>query len=332
MKVLFIGGTGIISSACVQECVQQGHEVYLLNRGTSQKYVVPAGVTVLTGDIKTNPRALLAAHAPYDAIADFITFTPDDLEQRLALFAGLTRQFVFISSASCYEKPPSHFWVTEETRLANPHWQYSRDKIACEALLQSQSTLPYTIVRPSLTYGEANLPLVLNSWTQPWTVAERLLQGKPVIVPGDGTSLWTITWNGDFAKGFVGLLGREDALGEAFHITSDEVLCWNQLFQTVADALGVTPDLVHIPSDYCIAHYPDWEGTLIGDKVNSAVLDNSKIKRFVPSYRADVTWAEGVRRSLAWFAADPTRKTTDPEVNARQDKVITAYRAAWPSP
>lgn len=330
MRVLFIGGTGIISSACVQECVRQGHEVFLLNRGSARQYLVPAGVTALTGDIKTITADFLAPHAPFDAIADFITFTPADLEHRLALFAGLTRQFVFISSASCYEKPPSHYLITEETRLANPHWQYSRDKIVCEALLRAQSALPYTIVRPSLTYGEANLPLVLNSWLHPWTLADRLLQGKPVIIPGDGTSLWTITWNGDFAKGFVGLLGRDDTLGEAFHITSDEVLCWNQFFQTVADALGVTPDFVHIPSDYCQAHYPDWEGTLVGDKVNSVVLDNTKLKRFVPHYQAKVTWAEGVRHSLAWFNANPARKTCDDDLNARQDRVISAFRSAWP--
>lgn len=329
MRVLYIGGTGIISSACVEESVRQGQEVFLLNRGSSKKYLPPPGVTVITGDVRgeqASLRAALAVHGPFDTIADFITFTPEDLEARLTLLDGFTEQFVFISSASCYQKPPKCYLITEETPLENPHWQYSRDKIACEQLLRSQSTLNYTIIRPSLTYGHANLPLVLNSWAHPWTVVERLLTGKPVIVPGDGTSLWTNTWNGDFAKGFVALLGRSDVYGEAFHITSDEVLCWNQLFQTVADALGVAPDFVHVPSDFCMQLYPDWEGTLIGDKVNSVVLDNSKLKRFVPRYKAEVVWAEGVRRSLEWFKADPTRQTTDPEVNARQDAVIAAFR------
>ncbi|WP_395092492.1 NAD-dependent epimerase/dehydratase family protein [Armatimonas sp.] len=329
MRVLYIGGTGIISSACVEESVRQEHEVFLLNRGSSKRYLPPPGVTVITGDVRgeqASLRAALVAHAPFDAIADFITFTPEDLEARLALLDGLTEQFVFISSASCYQKPPKCYLITEETPLENPHWQYSRDKIACEQLLERQSKQAYTVVRPSLTYGHANLPLVLNSWAHPWTVVERMLAGKPVIIPGDGTSLWTNTWNGDFAKGFVGLLGRSEVYGEAFHITSDEVLCWNQLFQTVADALGVAPDFVHIPSDFCMSLYPDWEGTLIGDKVNSVVLDNSKLKRFVPRYKAEVVWAEGVRRSLEWFKADPTRQTTDPEVNARQDAVIAAFR------
>jgi nucleoside-diphosphate-sugar epimerase len=329
MRVLYIGGTGIISSACVEESVRRGQEVFLLNRGISSKYSPPLGVTVITGDVKGDQAELkraLAAHGPFDVVADFITFTPEDLELRLALLEGLAEQFVFVSSASCYQKPPQHYLITEETPLENPHWQYSRDKIACESLLQGQGKQAFTIVRPSLTYGHANIPLVLNSWAHPWTVVERLLTGRPVIVPGDGTSLWTCTWNGDFARGFVGLLGRSEAYSEAFHITSDEVLCWNQLFQTVADALGVAADFVHVPSDFCIAHYPDWEGTLIGDKVNSVVLDNSKLKRFVPSYKAEVLWAEGVQRSLEWFKADPSRQVVDAEVNARQDAVIAAFR------
>ncbi len=329
MRVLYIGGTGIISSACVEESVRLGQEVFLLNRGTSSKYLPPPGVTVITGDVKGDQAELkraLAVQGPFDAVADFITFTPEDLESRLALVEGLAEQFVFVSSASCYQKPPQHYLITEETPLENPFWQYSRDKIACEALLAGQSKQAFTIVRPSLTYGHANVPLVLNSWAHPWTAVERMLTGRPVIVPGDGTSLWTCTWNGDFAKGFSSLLGRPDTYGEAFHITSDEVLCWNQLFQTVTDALGVKADFVHIPSDFCAQHVPAWEGTLIGDKVNSVVLDNSKLKRFVPSYKAEVLWAEGVRRSLEWFRADPSRQTVDPDVNARQDAVIAAFR------
>jgi nucleoside-diphosphate-sugar epimerase len=212
--------------------------------------------------------------------------------------------------------------------LANPYWDYSRNKIACEERLMQayrDEGFPATIVRPSLTYGETLIPLVLNSWQQSYTAVDRMIRGQKMIVPGDGSSLWVITHNTDFAKGLVGLLGHPQAIGHAFHITSDEVLTWDQLFRIVGAAVGVEPQLVHIPSDFIAACLPDKKGTLIGDKSVSVVFDNSKIKRFVPSYCATTSFAEGIRRSLAWFNADPARKQIDQQANATMDKLISAY-------
>jgi nucleoside-diphosphate-sugar epimerase len=332
MKLLFVGGTGIISSACVARAVALGHEVYLLRRGVSDSYAPAPGTHTIIGDIRGDEAALEAALAghEFDAVCDFLTFLPAHIERALRLFAGRCGQYVFVSSASCYQRPLMHYRVTEETPLENAHWQYSRDKIACEALLREQSALPWTIVRPALTFGEANFPLVLNSWTLPWTVAKRMREGREVIVPGDGSSLWCITWNEDFAIGFVGLVGRRDALSEAFHITTDEVLTWNQIFTQAAQALGVEPKLVPIASELLIAHYPDWAGTLLGDKAVSVVLDNAKIKRFVPEFRAKTTWAEAVARSVAWYDADDSRKVIDDALDATFDTILSAYRKAFP--
>ena len=250
----------------------------------------------------------------FDSVVDWVAFTPEHIEQDLRIFGGRTRQFVFISSASAYQKPPSQYPVREDTPLVNPRWQYSRDKIACEDRLMRafrEDGFPVTIVRPSLTYGLSQIPLVLGNWQHPWTMIDRMRRNAPVIVPGDGTSLWTVTWNADFAKGLVGLLGREQTLGHAFHITSDEVLTWNAIFTEAAHAAGVEPRIVHIASDWIAARHPPFEGTLLGDKAHSAVFDNSKIKRFVPDFTCTVLWAEGVRRSLAWFEADASRRTID---------------------
>lgn len=330
MRVLFIGGTGIISSACARLAIERGLELFLLTRGQSQKLDSPAGATAIQGDIRMDPDAvarLLEGHR-FDAVVDWVAFTPDHVEQDLRVFRGRTRQFVFISSASAYRKPASWLPITEDTPLVNPRWQYSRDKIACEERLMRafrEDGFPVTIVRPSLTYGASQVPLVLGSWQHPWTMVERLRRGAPVVVPGDGTSLWTVTWNGDFATGLVGLLGREPAVGHAFHITSDEVLTWDAIYCEAAHALGVEPRIVHIASDWIAAHHPPFEGTLLGDKAHSAVFDNRKIKRFVPDFACAVPWAEGVRRSLAWFTADPTRRTVDEAHDRLLDHLIAAY-------
>ena len=336
MKVLFIGGTGLISSACSQLAVDRGIDLYILNRGRSHKYDVPAGAHLLVGDIHTDRAAVaeMLNNHRFDAVVDWIAFTPSDIEADIALFTGRTRQFIFISSASVYQKPPNHYLITEDTPLANPHWAYSQNKIACEERLMREYRehgLPITIIRPSLTYGPSQIPIVMGSWQHPWTIVERMKQGKPVIVPGDGTSLWPLTWNGDFAKGLVGLLGREQAIGHAFHITSDEVLSWNQIYVELAHALGVEPKLVHIASELIAAHDPDSYGSLIGDKINSVVFDNSKIKRFVPDFVATVPWTEGVRKALAWFEADAARRTTDTPANQLWDNIIQAYERAMPS-
>jgi nucleoside-diphosphate-sugar epimerase len=327
MKILFIGGTGIISTASTVLAAQRGFEVTLLTRGQHESQL-PPGVKTLVADVNDPalPQQLEREH--FDTVVDWIAFTPADIERDLRLFRGRTRQFIFISSTSAYQKPQTHYLMTESTPLANPHWDYARNKIACEERLMQayrDEGFPVTIVRPSLTYGETLVPLVLNSWQKSYTAVDRMIRREKMIVPGDGTSLWVVTHNTDFAKGLVGLLGHEQAIGQAFHITSDEVLTWDQLFRIVGAAVGVEPQLVHIPSDFILACLPEKKGTLIGDKSVSVVFDNSKIKRFVPGYCATTSFAEGVRKSLAWFNADAARKQIDHQVNATTDKLISAY-------
>ena len=335
MKVLFIGGTGLISSACSDLAVERGLDLYILNRSLSRKYPLPAGAHLLAGDVHGDPAQLagLLADHRFDVVVDWIAFTPEDIERDIRLFGGRCGQFVFISSASAYQKPPSHYLITEETPLENPFWEYSRNKIACEECLMQEYRergFPVTIVRPSLTYGPSQIPLCVGSWKHPYTVIDRMKRGKKIIVPGDGTSLWVLTWNGDFARGFVGLFGRKDAIGEAFHITSDEVLTWNQIYQQAAQAAGVEVQIVHVPSDLIAAYDPEAVGSLIGDKANSAVFDNSKIKRFVPEFTCDVSWAEGVRRAIAWHEADPARCSIDEPLNQTWDVILAAYEQAFP--
>lgn len=328
MRVLFIGGTGIISAACTKLATQRGMHVTLLTRGRHEA-AVPPGVTAVTADVH-DPAATARAlgDATFDAVVDWVAFTPADIERDLQLFSGRTRQFIFISSASAYQKPSSHYLITESTPLANPYWEYSRNKIACEGRLMKayrETGFPVTIVRPSLTYGDTQIPLVLNSWEKPYTIIERMLSGKKVIVPGDGSSLWVITHNSDFAKGFVGLLGHEQSIGHAFHITSDEVMTWDQWYRVAGAAVGVEPRIVHISSDFLIACLPELQGTLIGDKSVSVVFDNTKIKRFVPGYCATTSFAQGIRQTLGWFNADASRKQIDTVWNAALDRVVDAY-------
>jgi nucleoside-diphosphate-sugar epimerase len=335
MKALFIGGTGLISSACVERALEGGWDVSLLNRGVSAKYPVPPGARLLSGDVHGDPHALqtLLQGKTFDAVVDWIAFTPQDVERDIALFRDRTRQFIFVSSASAYQKPPAHYLITEETPLDNPYWDYSRNKIACEKLLMQtyrEQRFPVTIVRPSLTYGPSQIPLCVGSWQYPYTVIDRMKKGKPVIVPGDGTSLWVVTWNADFAVGFCGLMGMDKAVGEAFHITSDEVLTWDQIYIQAGQAAGVEPDLVHIPSDLIVAHDPEMTGSLLGDKSHSAVFDNRKIKAFVPAFSPKVPWSEGVRRAIAWHEADPARCVLDEEANRKWDHLLDAYRRASP--
>jgi nucleoside-diphosphate-sugar epimerase len=336
MKVLFVGGTGLISSACSELAVQRGMQLTLLNRGSSTKHRAPGGAQQLTGDFYGDERgvaALLEEHT-FDVVVDWIAFTPEDIERDLRLFTGKTDQFVFISSASAYQKPPAHYLITEETPLQNPYWDYSQKKIACEDRLMHafrEDGFPVTIVRPSLTFGPSQIPLCMGSWTHPFTLIERMKEGKKIIIPGDGTSLWVFTWNADFAKGFLGLLGTQAALGEAYHITSEEVLTWNQAYQEVGRELGVDLNIVHIPSDLIAAFDDEALGNLIGDKVNSVVFDNSKIKALVPDFNCEVSWSDGVRQALAWFEADPSRQTIDAEANHLWDRVISAYERALPA-
>ena len=336
MKLLFIGGTGIISSACSELVVSRGHELFVLNRSASRKHPLPEGATALTGDIRADEAhlaSLLAGHR-FDAVVDYIAFTVNDIERDLRLFRDKTDQFVFISSASAYQKPVKNYLITEETPLENPYWEYSRNKIACEVRLMQayrEEGFPVTIIRPSHTYGPTQIPFGVSSWLHPWTVVDRMQRGLKVIVPGDGTSLWVLTWNADLARGLVGLLGNPNAIGQAFQITSDEVLSWDQIHLEVYQALGLAPNLIHIPSDLIAAFWPHATGSLIGDKSNSVVFDNSKIKRFVRDFICEVKWAEGVRRSLAWFESNPEFQTVDHELNFVWDRMIVAYEKAFPS-
>ncbi len=335
MKILFIGGTGIISSACSELAIRRGMELHILNRGLSKKLEAPKKAVIFHADIRKEPEKVLeyARNNLFDAVVDWVAFTEKDIEQDIKIFFGRTKQFVFISSATVYEKPPSNYLITEDTPLANPFSEYARNKIACEKRLLREyrrKNFPVTIVRPSLTYGLSQIPLCIGSWSYPYTVINRMKKGNPVIVPGDGTSLWTVTWNADFAKGLVGLLGCKKAVGEAFHITSDEVLSWNQIYLQAGKAAGVVPELMHIPSDLLSTHIPRLEGSLIGDKVNSVVFDNSKIKKLVPSFKCEVKWAEGVRRAVRWHEADPVRCAIDKETDRLHDRIISSYLRAFP--
>ena len=330
MRVLFIGGTGIISTACTQLAADRAIDLTLVVRG-QHNTSLPPSIKTLRFDVHDIPAASRALDGmQFDAVVDWIAFTTEDVERDLNLFRARTRQFIFISSASVYQKPQTHYLMTESTPIANPYWQYSRDKIACEERLLKayrDEGFPVTIVRPSLTYGETLIPLAVNSWPKSYTIVDRMLRGEKVIVPGDGSSLWTITHNSDFAKGLVGLLGNEQAIGQAFHITSDEVMTWDQYYRIVAHAAGVEPKLVHIASDFITTCEPELTGSLIGDKAVSVVFDNSKIKRFVPGFCATTRFEQGMRQSLAWFDADPARKQIDQQANVLWDKLIRSYEA-----
>ena len=326
MKILFIGGTGTISSACAQLAVARGFELTVLNRGNRPTWPGARQIKADVADATATAAAL--GDEQWDAVVDYIAYTPAELEQRIALFRGRTAQFIFISSASAYQKPPAHFPITESTPLANPFWDYSRNKIACEErLLRAlrEENFPATIIRPSWTYDERHITVPVNSGKN-FTIVDRLRRGRPVIVPGDGTSLWTMTHNSDFAKGLVGLLGHQGATGHTFHITSDEVLTWNQIYETVAEVAGASkPRLMHIASDFITACLPEFAGGLHGDKAHSAVFDNTKIKRFVPDFVATTRFRDGMARSVKWFDADPARQEIDAAANAVWDKLIAAY-------
>ena len=322
MKVLFIGGTGIISSACTQLAVERGIDLYLLNRGQSVR-PVPAGAKVLHGDLR-DPASLAAALGDhqFDAVVNWIAFTPEHIEADLKAFGGRTGQYVFISSASAYQKPVSLLPITESTPLHNPFWEYSRNKIACEERLTRayrEDGFPVTVVRPSHTYDQTLLPMDGG-----YTVVNRMRQGKRVIVHGDGESLWVLTHHRDFAVGFVGLLGNPHALGETFHITGDELQSWNAIFRTVARAAGTSARMVHLPSDFIAARDPDWGAGLLGDKAHSVIFDNAKIRRAVPDFNPAISFARGADEIMAWYDADPARQVVNEALDRRMDDMIAA--------
>jgi nucleoside-diphosphate-sugar epimerase len=328
LKVLFIGGTGIISSACTQLAIERGIDLTLLNRGQSAR-PIPETAKILKGDIRNKTSVVQAlGNEMFDVIVDWVAFTPEHIELDLQLFRGRTKQYIFISSASAYQTPPAALPITESTPLSNPYWAYSRAKIACEERLTQayrQDGFPVTIVRPSHTYDRTMLPVHGR-----YTVVDRLRKGKKVIVHGDGTSLWTLTHHRDFARGFIGLLGNNHAIGDVFHITSDEFLTWNQIFEIVAQAAGAEAKIVHIPSDFIAAFDREWGAGLLGDKAHSMIFDNSKIKRMVPDYTATTPFVRGAEEILAWHDADPSRVIVDSDKDRLMDKIIEAYESAYP--
>jgi nucleoside-diphosphate-sugar epimerase len=328
MKVLFIGGTGIISSACSELAIQQGIELYLLNRGRSFR-PAPKGAISFPGDIR-QPASVTTAlgHLTFDAVVEWVAFTPEQVKSDIELFRNRTGQYVFISSASAYQKPPSFLPISESTPLHNPFWQYSRDKAACEALLEQagqQESFPYTVVRPSHTYDRTLLPFHGG-----YTTVGRMRAGKPVVVHGDGTSLWTMTHHYDFAVGFLGLLGNPHAIGQSFNITSDESLSWNQIYTIVANAAGVEPQLVHIPSDLIARYDPEWGCSLLGDKAYSMIFDNSKIRQLVPQFKPDIPFWQGAQEIIAWYDEDASRQVVEPYNDGVQDRLIAAMKRALP--
>lgn len=325
MKVLFIGGTGFISTAVSRQAIASGLDLYLLNRGLRDAQL--DGSHNLTADIH-KPEEVRAAlqGMQFDTVVNWVAYTPDDIERDLALFQGRVNQYIFISSASAYQKPPADYLITESTPLYNPYWDYSRNKIACEdRLLRAyrDEGFPVTIVRPSLTY-DSNFPIALGGWGC-YTLADRLKKGLPIIVHGDGASLWVVTHAEDFGRGFLGLVGNAQAIGHAFHITSDEVLTWDRIYQTIAEALGVQANIVHIPSDFIARVAPEKRGSLLGDKTWSVVFDNSKIKRYVPGFQAVIPFREGIRRTLQWFDADARRQRVDETINQQFERILKAY-------
>ncbi|UZR97275.1 SDR family oxidoreductase [Chondrinema litorale] len=337
MKALFIGGSGNISTPVSKLAIERGVELYHLNRGT-RKVEIP-GVKVIKGDItkKDEVAAAIAGHE-WDVVVNWIAFTKEDILRDYELFKDNCKQYIFISSASAYQKPLTHPVITESTPLKNPYWQYSRDKISCEETLESlyrEHDFPMTIVRPSLTYDTV-IPVAIGSWDD-YTIIDRMKKGKPVIIHGDGSSLWTITHARDFAVGFIGLMGHQQALGQPFHITSDELLTWNQIYEAVANAAGVPLNAIHIASDFIseAAKKLDWcsmggdfmLGNLQGDKAVSTIFDNTKIKTFVPEFNATTTFKKGIKETVEWFEADPSRMVIREENNRFMDAIIEAYQA-----
>ena len=334
MKILLIGGTGTISSAITRQLAESGHELWVLNRG-NRKNEVPAGVRQVICDINDEAEVLRqTGDQVFDAVCEFIGFLPSQVERDIRLFCGRTRQYVYISSASAYNKPAASHVITEGTALANPYWEYSRNKIACEELLMKtyrEEGFPVTIVRPSHTYCERSVPVSVHGPKGSWQVLKRMLEGKPVLIQGDGSSLWTLTWNEDFARGFIGLLGNPKAIGEAFQIMSDEQLTWNQIYQSVANVLGVTFKPYYASSDFLAAVSPkeyDFTGNLLGDKSVTVVFDCTKLKRAVPGFCATTRFDEGVRRCVDYLMSHPELQVEDPEFDAWCDIVIATMEKA----
>ncbi len=326
MKVLFIGGTGNISTPASRLALQRGMDLYHLNRGNTK--VALSGVKTILGDINKPDECAELANHNWDVVVNWIAFTPEDIDRDITLFKGKTKQYIFISSASCYQTPLSYPVITESTPLCNNLWDYSHDKIRCEdRLMQAyrEEGFPITIVRPSLTYDTV-IPIAIGGFKE-YTTADRILKGKEIIVHGDGTSLWTVTHSDDFAIGFVGLLGLTQAIGHAFHITSDEILSWNMIYKILADSLGRQAKIVHIASDFICKIEPSFTGSLLADKAESVIFDNAKIKTFVPEFKAIIPFATGIKKTLNWLDENPERKIINADKNAKIERILKAYQS-----
>lgn len=327
MKVLLIGGTGRISLAISNLLLTQGHEVHLVNRGNLNDELKAGNVNLINCDINDEDQlSELLEGLTFDVVADFIAFTPEDLERDYRLFKDKTKQFIFVSSASAYHKPPKDHIINEGTSLSNPYWQYSRDKIECENYLMKiyqKTGFPVTIVRPSHTYDHKSVPVAVHGNSGSWQVMKRMLEEKPVIIQGDGTSLWTLTHTTDFAKGFVGLMENPGAIGEAVHITSDESLTWNQIHHIIADTLGVKLKPYYVSSAFLGASSPyNFKGSLIGDKSNCAIFDNAKLKRLVPDFQASIRFDQGIKETIDYILENPDYQILDMEFDRWCDIVI----------
>jgi nucleoside-diphosphate-sugar epimerase len=327
VRILFIGGTGQISAACARRALDAGLDVHLLTRGLSSSHPAPEGAQILRGDVRDPASMRAAASAQeFDAVVNFVAFTPEHVQADIDLFAGRTGQYVFISSASAYQTPPARLPIVESTPLRNPVWPYSQAKIACEERLSHayrDDGFPVTVVRPSHTYDRTQIP-----YDTGWTMIDRMRRGKEVVVHGDGTSLWTLTHSDDFAKGFVGLLGHPQAIGDAFHITSDESLTWNQIHEILGAAAGTEPRIVHVPSDVILAADDAWGRSLLGDKAHSVIFDNAKIRSVVPDYVATTPFSRGAREIIAWHDEEPSRRRVDTRIDELMDQLARAFGTA----
>ena len=328
MKVLFIGGTGLISLAVSKMAVRQGFELYMINRGRRSQFV-PESATVLQGDINNadEVQALIKGHH-FDSVVNWIVFKPEEIERDIKLFTGKTNQYIFISTVATFQKPPAYYVINESSTQYNPLWEYAQDKIACEERLIKEyrdNKFPMTIARPSNTYGITSIPFAITSGAHMWTIVDRILKGKKIIVPGDGTSLWSITHNTDFGKGLIGLLGNNQAIGHSFNITSDEVKTWDQYLKDIGQAVGIEPRIIHITSECISMFMPELRAGLLTEGCNSFIVDNSKLKRFVPGYMATTSFEHGIRQTIAYYNEHPEMKTIDDEFNAKMDKTIAAY-------
>jgi nucleoside-diphosphate-sugar epimerase len=324
-RVLFIGGTGIISTSSGRRALEQGWDLTLLNRGSSTTRPVPDGAEVVVADIR-DPACVKAAlgDREFDAVVDFVAFTPEHVKADVEVFTGRTGQYVFISSASAYQTPPARLPILESSPLRNPAWEYSQNKIAAEQVLVDayRSTgFPATIVRPSHTYDETALPT-----TGGWTDIDRMRRGVPVVVHGDGSSIWVLTHSRDFAVAFVGLLGHPQAVGDSFHITSDQLQTWDQIYRELGAAAGVEPNLVHVTSDDIALLHPPFGPGLLGDKTHSVIFDNSKVKALVPEYVATTPFSVGAREIIAWYDADASRRTVDADTDAVFERILAATK------